>query len=190
MIRDQNDNSGSSKATISLWKWADKYNTVWLDLFSLNEAIELGFHRCIIHKCTGLRVSRFFTQYNLAPAEITFARGERQDVSRQKYVRVGWQIHRGYNSRLVDPRIRRPCWLVHCQADPSSSSLSIRVLADDVRSVQIGRAIFGESMRTRRVFSPFDTRIYNLRPFSFLPSILMEVNRGTINLRLEVYRSR
>ncbi|CAL1681462.1 unnamed protein product [Lasius platythorax] len=67
----------------------------------------------------------------------------------------------------VDPRIRRPWWLVHCQADPRSSSLSIDTLADDVSSVQIGRALLFRIVPA----SPLIRLIlgYTALSFSFLP---------------------
>jgi len=91
------------------------------------------------------------------------------------------RARQGHNSRLFDPRIRRPYWLVHCQADPSSSSLSAPILADDVNSAQRGCALFGiRACGIRQPFNPFDTRIHDRSLFLFPPSTSIRVNRSAI----------
>lgn len=82
----------------------------------------------------------------------------------------------------------RPWWLVHCQADPSSCSLSIGILADDVSFVQIGCAPFGYPCVPASPLIRLIHRYTTVRLFSCSPSISIKVDRNVIRLASEIHR--
>lgn len=140
-------------------------------------------YRYIIHKCTALHAPRFYA--TIRAWNHIRPRANRTYCTRNIYVSAG---------RYIEGTI--PDWLIRGLDDLGGWSIAklIQVVLPYLYvSWQMMSGRFREAVRSlENPCAPVESLVRlilgytTLRPFSFLPSTLMKVNRDTINLRFSL----